>query len=116
MIAIVGANVSAQMSRMYKCPVLILLPVSIIAVSQLLELELSAGSIPIPSSRSLLLSSLSMSESLTGIRSSGFSSHPIAHIGSCMYNASNPLGSCICILLSEFTLNLSGRNDSHLSS
>ena len=88
----------------------------IIAVSQLLELELSAGSIPIPSSRSLLLSSLSMSESLTGIRSSGFSSPPIAPIGSCMYNASNPLGSCICILLSEFTLNLSGRNDCRLSS
>ena len=116
MIAIVGANVSAHMSRMYKCPVLILLHVIIIAVSQLLELELSAGSIPIPSSRSLLLSSLSMSDSLTGIKSSGFSSHPMAPIGSCMYRASNPLGSCICILLREFTLNLSGRNDCRLSS
>ena len=95
---------------------LILLHIIIIAVSQLFAFELSAGSIAIPSSRSLLLSSLSMSDSLIGSRSSGFSSHPIAPIGSCMYNASNPLGSCICILLREFTLNLSGRNDCHLSS
>lgn len=104
------------MSRIYKCPVLILLPVIIIAVSQLLEFELSAGSIFTPSSKSLLLSSLSISDNLTGIRSSGFSNHPMAHIGSCMYRASNHLGSCIWILRREFTLNLSGRNDNHLSS
>ena len=107
---------SAHISRMYKCPVLILLPVNIMAVSQLLEFELNAGSMFIPSSRSLLVSSLSSSDNLTGIRSSGFSSHPMAHIGSCIYRASNHLGSCICILRREFTLNLSGRNDSHLSS
>ena len=95
---------------------LILLPSRTIAVSQLFEFELSAGSIAIPSSRSLLLSSLSISDSLIGSRSSGFRRPHIAPIGSCMYRASNPLGSCICILLSEFTLNLSGRNDCHLSS
>ena len=107
---------SAQMSSTYRCPVLILLHVIIIAVSQLLELELRAGSMFTPSSMSLLFSSLSISDNLTGIRSSGFRSHPIAHIGSCMYRASNHLGSCICILRREFTLNLSGRNDSRLSS
>lgn len=116
MIAIVGANVSAQTSRIYKCPVLILLPINIIAVSQLLLFDESAGSIAIQSSKSLLLSSLSISLSLIGMRSSGLSSHPIAQIGSCIYNASNHLGSCICILLREFTENLSGRKDSHLSS
>ena len=112
----VGAKVSAHTSRMYKCHVLILLHVSIIAVSQLLLLDDSAGSIAIHSSRSLLLSSLSISDSLIGRRSSGFSNPPIAPIGSCIYNASNPLGSCIWILRREFTENLSGRKDSHLSS
>ena len=104
------------MSSIYRCPVLILLPSRTIAVSQLFWFELRAGSIAIHSSMSLLLSSLSMSDSLIGIRSSGFSIPPIAPIGSCMYRASNPLGSCIWILLSEFTENLSGRKDSHLSS
>ena len=87
-----------------------------IAVSQLLLFDDNAGSIAIQSSKSLLVSSLSRSDSLTGNRSSGLSSPPIAPIGSCIYNASNHLGSCIWILLSEFTENLSGRKDCRLSS